>query len=173
MSNDKTILTGDVQAAIEAGSAIAALQSISPDKLAFDGALPMAVVPAGYKLEALEEHLPVPLRKRGRTTLNDMASFIAVVNDQKKDETRLYSTVNPPTFQAVFNDHAAIAGWRDTWRSTTRPCRWNGRPGWATAARARPSPTSPSSSKRTCRTSPSPTAPTCSRCRARWRQRRR
>ncbi|WP_225784705.1 DUF2303 family protein [Xenophilus sp. Marseille-Q4582] len=113
MSNDKTILTGDVQAAIDAGSAIAALQSISPEKLAIDGALPVAVLPAGYKVEALEKHLPVPLRKRGRTTLNDMVSFIAVVNDQKKDETRLYSTVNPPTFLAVFNDNATIAGWRD------------------------------------------------------------
>ena len=45
--------------------------------------------------------------------LNDAESFIAVVNDQKGENTRLFSTINPPTFTAVFNHVAETAGWGD------------------------------------------------------------
>lgn len=57
--------------------------------------------------------LESPTRKRGNTVLNDAESFIAVVNDQKSENTRLFSTINPPSFTAVFNHHASGAGWGD------------------------------------------------------------
>lgn len=77
------------------------------------GDTPVLVLPEGFKAVELENLLPAPTRKRGTTTLNDAESFIAVVLDQKGDSTRLYSTINPPTFTAVFNADAKEAGWCD------------------------------------------------------------
>lgn len=111
MSDDKTIIHADVPAALAAGAAAVGIKTF--DLHALKGQLPYALVPEGYELEKLEGILPEPTRKRGGTKLNDAASFIAVVNDQKSDSTRLYSTVSPPTFQAVFNDVADVPGWRD------------------------------------------------------------
>lgn len=74
---------------------------------------PVIVVPEGFKALTLEKMLPVPTRKSGTTLLNDKESFVLVVNDQKTDATRLFSTTNPPTFTAVFNHVAAEAGWCD------------------------------------------------------------
>lgn len=74
---------------------------------------PMLILPAGFKEVTLERLLPAPTRKKGVVTLNDADSFIAVVNDQKTDDTRLFSTINPPTFTAVFNHTAAGPGWGD------------------------------------------------------------
>ncbi len=115
MSNDNT--TCNVQAAINAGAGLAGVQILDLAK-ATPGNLPFVVLPEGYRTESLESILASPLRKKGNTTLNDAVSFIAVVNDQKGDTTRLYSTINPPTFTAVFNDHASVAGggWRAGWR---------------------------------------------------------
>jgi len=102
---------GDFNAALDAGAALARQKPIKLSEI--KDALPGIVVPEGYNFENLETFLPVPTRKRGDTELNDAASFIAVVNDQKGEATRLYSTINPPTFQAVFNDIASGPGWRD------------------------------------------------------------
>ena len=77
------------------------------------GDTPMVVLPAGFSVKSLEMNLPAPTRKSGTTVLNDAESFIAVVNDQKGDNTRLFSTIDPPTFTAVFNHHAQGAGWGD------------------------------------------------------------
>lgn len=77
------------------------------------GDTPMVVLPTGFSVESLEKNLPAPTRKAGTTVLNDAESFIAVVNDQKGDNTRLFSTIDPPTFTAVFNHHAEGAGWGD------------------------------------------------------------
>lgn len=77
------------------------------------GGVPLFLAPNDFKTISLEALLPAPARKRGITELNDAESFIAVVNDQKTDATRLYSTVNPPTFTAVFNHTAKDAGWCD------------------------------------------------------------
>lgn len=76
--------------------------------------VPAFILPEGYTLETLESTLAAPVRKQGLTVLNDAESFIAVVNDQKtNDGTRLFSTVNPPTFTAVFNHHGSVPGWCD------------------------------------------------------------
>ena len=77
------------------------------------GATPMVLLPDGFQVENLEHVLPAPTRKRGTTVLNDAESFVAVVLDQKSDDTRLFSTINPPTFTAVFNHTAEGAGWGD------------------------------------------------------------
>lgn len=77
------------------------------------GDTPALVLPEGFSVENVEKMLTAPTRKRGTTVLNDAESFIAVVNDQKNASTRLYSTINPPTFTAVFNHHAATPGWGD------------------------------------------------------------
>lgn len=77
------------------------------------GDTPVVLLPRGYSVADLSSKLPAPTRKRGTTTLNDAESFIAVVKDQSDDNTRLFSTINPPTFTAVFNHHAAAAGWGD------------------------------------------------------------
>lgn len=101
----------NTRAALDAGAGLSAMKAAELDNL--KNAFPYVLVPEGYRYEGKEEILPAPLRKRGNTVLNDAASFIAVVNDQKGEATRLYSTINPPTFTAVFNDTAAEPGWRD------------------------------------------------------------
>lgn len=93
-------------------------QSIGAMAAAFQGdryinRTPVLIVPEGYKTQTLEKLLPRPTRKTGFTVLNDENSFIAVVNDQRNEDTRLFSTINPPTFTAVFNYDAAEAGWGD------------------------------------------------------------
>lgn len=74
---------------------------------------PVVILPEGFKVAELASLLPVPARKRGTAVLNDAESFVAVVIDQKTAETRIFSTINPPTFTAVFNHNAATAGWGD------------------------------------------------------------
>lgn len=119
----------NIQTILNAGAALSA-PTIAPTSLAY------AVVPEGYEVQSLEVYLPAPARKQGRRSFNDATSFIAYVIDQagpgpkfdednpdgdsptdpKKAVTKLYGTVNPPLFQAVFNDHANHAGgpgWRD------------------------------------------------------------
>ncbi len=80
--------------------------------------VPFVVVPKGYEIKTLEALYPAPYRRKGAVALNDPASFIRMVNDQKTAATKLYGTVKPaPAFLAVFNDHhgtsEAPGGWRD------------------------------------------------------------
>lgn len=77
------------------------------------GDAPIVILPDGYRATDLSHLLPAPTRKKGLTTLLDVGSFIAVVNDQKGDATRMFSTLNPPSFTAVFNATAAGTGWGD------------------------------------------------------------
>lgn len=75
---------------------------------------PGFILPEGYEFHELSHLLPAPTRKKGTTTLNDAESFISVVNDQKAESrTRLFSTINPPTFTAVFNHIGDEPGWGD------------------------------------------------------------
>lgn len=74
---------------------------------------PVLVLPEGFKAADLAHLLAAPARKRGTAVLNDAESFVAVVNDQKTEDTRIFSTINPPTFTAVFNHIAIAAGWGD------------------------------------------------------------
>ena len=74
---------------------------------------PIVLLPQGFTAHDLSHTLAAPTRKKGAVVLNDAESFVAVVNDQKGDATRLFSTINPPTFTAVFNHIADGAGWGD------------------------------------------------------------
>lgn len=74
---------------------------------------PVVLLPGGYTAHTMEHLLAAPARKKGTTVLNDAESFIAVVNDQKGENTRLFSTIEPPTFTAVFNHTAQGTGWGD------------------------------------------------------------
>lgn len=74
---------------------------------------PVLLAPEGFTALEMAHLLPAPTRKRGTVVLNDAESFIAVVNDQKDKSTRMFSTINPPTFTAVFNHIANRAGWGD------------------------------------------------------------
>lgn len=80
-------------------------------------AAPFVVVPSGYRIENLEQHLQRPIRKRGIVAVRDAASFIELVKMHANDSTVLYRTTEPPKFVAVFNDHqpgdSGDAGWGD------------------------------------------------------------
>lgn len=75
--------------------------------------VPLVLLPQGYIAHNMESLLAAPARKKGTVVLNDAESFVAVVNDQKDSNTRLFSTIEPPTFTAVFNHTAAGTGWGD------------------------------------------------------------
>lgn len=94
-------------------AALATLAAAHQD-LRFVGAdVPMVLLPEGYSAHTMEHLLTAPARKKGTTVLNDAESFIAVVKDQKGEDTRMFSTIEPPTFTAVFNHTAAGTGWGD------------------------------------------------------------
>ncbi len=77
------------------------------------GGVPVLVLPDDFEAKSMEHLLVSPARKKGTVVLNDSESFVAVVNDQKGESTRLFSTIDPPTFTAVFNHTALGTGWGD------------------------------------------------------------
>lgn len=96
----------DTQAALNAGMILGEIRKI--------GERPFVVVPQDAKVADLENYLLAPTRKRGSTTLTDVASFIAFVSAEKTPETRIYGNLDNPHFTAVFNDHGKSGpGWRD------------------------------------------------------------
>lgn len=100
--------------------AIAALAVASQQAMTVEG-VPVLVIPDGYRVHKMEDMLLLPTRKKGTTTLNDLASLIGVVNEQKTDSTHLYGTLTPPSFVAVFNDTHTGTGWGDHRASYTPP----------------------------------------------------
>lgn len=117
MSNDTTLNMGktDAETLLNAGMAMALRVNHTGDGHEF------VVLPAGAKLQSVENMQKTPARARGTVNLRDMASFIAYVRERCPDVTsesstlRMYGTITPkPGFRAVFNDHgAALPGWRD------------------------------------------------------------
>lgn len=104
--NDATRRT-EVDAATDLSAAFQQIRDVG-------AGVPAVILPEGYELQTLEHTLAAPVRKKGVVKLNDAESFIAVVNDQKTaDGTRLFSTIDPPTFTAVFNHHGDAPGWGD------------------------------------------------------------
>lgn len=102
--------TANTAAAVEAIRALAVAASnvhaIQPDRD------PFVIVPDGYALQPIERKLAAPTRCRGTVHVRDMASFIAVVKSACAPATRIYRTVQPPRFVAVFDDHdAERPGW--------------------------------------------------------------
>ncbi|WP_200844022.1 DUF2303 family protein [Pantoea sp. 18069] len=87
--------------------------AVSQQKVQYINGAPVLILPSGMNVKTFETTMLEPLRKKGTVTLNDAESFVAVVVDQKTDYTRLFSTISPPTFTAVFNHNADGAGWGD------------------------------------------------------------
>jgi len=100
--------------------AIAALAAAGQQPLVVEG-VPVLILPEGYRLHQMDHLAAAPARKKGNTVLNDLASLIDVVKEQKTPSTHLYGTLNPPSFVAVFNDTHDAAGWGDHKASYTPP----------------------------------------------------
>lgn len=99
------LTTNSTQAALDAGMNLAEPRDIE--------GTPVVVLPNGATVQTLERLLPNPTRKAGIVTLSDVMSFVAFVEKHKDEDTSLYGQYSPPSFRAVFNDHAADPGWRD------------------------------------------------------------
>lgn len=102
----------------------------------------LVAIPDGYSLERRTDHLPTPGRKRGKTTLHDVESFIAQVKRHgTPDDCVVYVDADYAKQHvqavAVFNDNASdYAGFRDhlaffTPRFTEEWKRWTEQTGKA------------------------------------------
>lgn len=93
--------------------AIAGMSSAHQPQRDING-IPLLIVPDDYGVKIMEELLSAPTRKRGTTTLNDEASFVSFVKQNKSLGTRLFHVVRPqPSFTAVFNFGDTQPGWGD------------------------------------------------------------
>lgn len=98
----------------EVAAAAALGASLIDARAAESDAKPYLLLPSGYQLRDLEDTLLAPRRARGAIALRDVESFIEFVKLSQTEGTKLYGTVNPPSFKAVFNDHTqGVPGWRD------------------------------------------------------------
>lgn len=107
--------TSDVQAAIDAGLALA-----EPHKLDDEGRFYSVAVPAGAELHVidLEEHLDKfrdrPRRKTGGYAVHDAFSFISYLEKHVLMDTEVWADVTRQSVVAVINAHGpAEAGWAD------------------------------------------------------------
>lgn len=74
---------------------------------------PFVVLPNGYAVHNLEKTLEHPIRKRGKVTMNDAASFVDYFKLHQM-ASRIYGQVDPPKFVAVMNDNRKDEpGWGD------------------------------------------------------------
>jgi hypothetical protein len=62
-----------------------------------------AIVPEGHFIEVLPVEI-APKRPRANVKLRDTDSFIAYFNDHKAPRSRIYATLEPAQFIAVFDD---------------------------------------------------------------------
>lgn len=68
----------------------------------------LMLVPEGFKVENLDGMLPAsPKRKVEHVKLTSLASFIAYVNEQKNESTRIFACLDkePYTFRAIIDYH--------------------------------------------------------------------
>jgi uncharacterized protein YfdQ (DUF2303 family) len=78
-----------------------------------EDAAPFIVLPTGYIAHNLENTLEQPIRKRGKVTMNDAASFVDYFKLHQL-ASRIYGQVEPPEFVAVLNDNRKDEpGWGD------------------------------------------------------------
>lgn len=100
-----------VQSALEAGTALARVV-----KNTHEDGTDLVLVPPGYTTEALSRP-EVPFRKKGTVKLSDADSFISYWAHQKEDNSRIYGSMEPAQFLAVFNDYGNTAAqwvdWKD------------------------------------------------------------
>lgn len=107
---------GDVRALLKAGTALA-----EPKKNPEPDGRPFVVLPEGFAVHELPTK-GFPDRAAGLVKLRDAASLIQYVSDHKGATTRIYATLEPACFLAVFDDFlpgsdiATAANWRQ-WRA--------------------------------------------------------
>lgn len=93
----------DVLHLLQAGAALSEpRKNPDPDGRAF------VVAPVNYEVHDLPTLLR-PARPVSRVKLRDAASFVAYVSDHRVDRTRIYATLEPARFLAVFDDHYTAA----------------------------------------------------------------
>lgn len=101
---------GDVQAALDAGMTIGKVQ-VNP----LPNGMPFVVIPEGAEVHFLEpdHQISEPHRKTGTVKLRDAKSFMSYVMQEKSADTRIFATLDPAKFQAVFNDHGEYPNFKD------------------------------------------------------------
>lgn len=101
----------DTQSAINAGVRIADVRQTGLR----DG-LPFVMVPNDCRLEFIAQGSQIehPHRHIGTAKMRDVKSFTKYVNELNIESvTKIYATLEPARFIAVFNDHAEFPGFRD------------------------------------------------------------
>lgn len=93
---DPTQSQTNLAAALAAGAAMSAPRTP-------DGCMPYVIVPEGATIENLEER-SLPSRPKGLVKLRDAASFIAYFTDHQVERSRIYATLEPAAFLAVFDE---------------------------------------------------------------------
>lgn len=120
---------GDMQAIIDC-----AREGVAPNAAFVEG---VAFLPQmGSRLESLEKFSATPKRKRGTTTVYDVASLNALLNSNNDGDITRVIYVNRdltrPSVTAILNDHGpAGPGWRDfrvalEFRITPQWAKWSG-----------------------------------------------
>lgn len=105
MTNElETVPTG-VEAALAAGEQLGELKGSGRIHRAHDGAMPFTLLPQGYVLQTLEDHLPTPLQARAVVRTDDAASFIAYVKRFKNPQTVVFADLVGRKFEAVIDYH--------------------------------------------------------------------
>lgn len=108
--------THDIQAAIDAGEKIAKVEDRidAIDSKANDGAVPFALLPAGYKIEALmgpltasDERQPAPREISGTAGHEEVDSFISHVNRFKDERSVVWANIKGVRLLAILDYHNA------------------------------------------------------------------
>lgn len=106
----------NIQSAIDAGRALGGPELIEPD----GQKAPLVVIPAGHRAEILklsevEQWLHAPIRKKGAFAFGDLDSFIRYFNEQKNEDSRIFSNVTDTgaSFEGIINFHGAEPDFND------------------------------------------------------------
>ena len=102
---DEIMKQNEIETALGAGMQLGSVRLVHDS--------PFVVLPESTRVEELEHMLPEPTRKRGMFVLHELESFVALIDEEKTAETRIYFDSSVNTFCAVFNDHGELPGWRD------------------------------------------------------------
>lgn len=99
----------NVKTILDAGKAIAGLQSAGKVQRAVEGGYPYIVSQAG-EAKGVEHLLLAPVAKRAGVTVHDAASFVAYVNRFKDGGSLVFADLGNRKFEAVLDFHGAAAG---------------------------------------------------------------
>lgn len=98
----------DIDSALLAGTALA-----KPIENPHQEGEASVMLPPGHSIEYLRRPT-APFRKKGTIKMMDAESFIHYWGEQKSTiGSRIYGSLEPAQFLAVFNDHAEDADWKD------------------------------------------------------------